>query len=645
MKTWPSSSSLPSSLLGAGFLLVLSTLSGWPVLFGGGLWYLDNPAHLAEILERARPGWSGWSDLAFCGFPLGQWHSPLAYGALAGLVRLGTPVELAYAAALWTAHLFPPLVLFGCSHARLGAPRATLLASILLLQPPALVGIESAWGGMWTFYLAAGAWLCLMRRWSSDRSSLAGDAAWIGAIGLLHLFVFATIPLLAAMRLLRSFRPRTAAATLISCLLGALAAASFWMPAWLAHASGDWIPQNLSPGRLLWALAVPADLQTLTSAAPIPWKEALQPGLLPILALLALGLAGINASRSGPGTLGGTFALATLAVLLLLPLLPAGPDRVWGPVSWRLLYVVRLGLAWCAVDALAPKRPAPAPATPWNGRWTAAGLLILAIGWWIAAPLRHATRDPQQQTLREVEALWTAIRTNAVPGDTARICLQDTYRNPAAPPGLARNSHLLAFTAAATGARQVGAYYGMAPQPTSAWTSSEFGRLCGVAPDAPGAAALVRDRLRRARCSRLVTVSPAWTERLSSQPGFSKAYQSATFTLFLLDGSDDFAGKVRPHPGVLAATASIAAPGDAFPLALSWHPDWKLDAPPGARLAPDESGLCRVENLPPGDHALRLRYHPPAWPQWISGITWAALALASTAQRFRLKHQSRAGAA
>ena len=631
-----------SRLAGAGFLVALSAAAGWPVLAGGGLWYLDNPAHLAELSEWARPGWNGWSDLAFCGFPLGQWHSPVAYGALGALVRLGIPPGLAYVAALWAAFSFPPLVLFFGVRKRAGEGRAVLLASLLMLQPPALAGIASAWGGMWTFYLAAGGLLWLMQRWSTGRDGVAGNAALVGAIGLTHLFALAVVPLLAGVKLLFSCRRKTTGAVLGACFLGALASAAYWLPPALAQAGGGWVPQNLSPIRILWALAVPADLQSLTGAAPTDGREWMQSGVLPMWALLALGIAGgLRSSGSGPSRparFGLVFGAAALAVLLSLPALPMGLDRIWGPASWRLLYVVRLGLAWSAAGIFATRRDGEPPPLPLGGREALAGLLLLALGWALAAPLRQAVRDPGGQTRREVQALWDAIRSTTVPGDAGRIYLQDTYRNPGLSPGLAWNSHVLALTAAATGVRQLGAYYGMAPQRTAPWTSGEFGRICGVSPDDSDAASSALERLRRGHCTRLVVASPAWAERLAGRNDCIREYRSEWFTLFWLvgegrEGAEILSGGGRasveyPTPGESVLDVELAAPGGSLRLAQAWHPDWTLDGADGVGLASDETGLLRVDNAPAGRHSLILRYRPPAWPRWIFWIAWTGLALA-----------------
>ena len=631
-----------SWLAGAGFLLALSAVAGWPVLSGGGLWYLDNPAHLAETLERARPGWCGWSDLAFCGFPLGQWHSPVAYGALGALVRHGIPLELAYAAALWMSFSFPPLVLFFGVRERMGEGRAVLLASLLMLQPPALAGIESAWGGMWTFYLAAGGLLWLMQRWSTGRDGLAGNAALVGAIGLTHLFVLALVPLLAGLRMLFSFRRKTVVAVLGACLLGALASAAYWIPPALARAGGGWTPQNLSPLRILWALAVPADLQSLTGAAPIEWREWMQPGVVPLWALLGLGVAGglrpAGSGPSRPARFGLAFGAATLTVLLSLPALPMGLDRIWGPASWRLLYGVRLGLAWSAAGALASRRAGETSPMPLGGREALAGLLLLALGWGLAAPLRRAVRDPGGQTRKEVHALWDVLRSTTNPEERGRVYLQDTYRNPEIPPSLARNSHVLALTAAATGVRQLGAYYGMAPQRTAKWTSGEFGRICGVAPDDPEAVPTVLERLRRGHCTRLAVASPIWAQKFAGQSGLTPEYRSEWFTLFRLAGngiqtpeilSGDLQAMVNyPNAGQAILDIESAAPGGSLRLAQAWHPDWALEIASGVRLTSDVTGLLRVNHVPAGRQSLVLRYRPPTWPRRISWIIWIGLALA-----------------
>ena len=68
-------------LLATGTLLVTSLVIAWPVLQGGQITYIDNPAHLAEAHSLAHDAYRGWSEAAYCGFPLGTLHSPLWYAA------------------------------------------------------------------------------------------------------------------------------------------------------------------------------------------------------------------------------------------------------------------------------------------------------------------------------------------------------------------------------------------------------------------------------------------------------------------------------------------------------------------------------------------------------------------------------------
>ncbi len=94
------------------FLVLAALVLSWPILAGGYLTYADNAAHIAEIYSLAFENGGGWSDIAFCGFPIGMLHSPLWYGAVAGLVRAGVPAGFLYALALFIGFVAPPLALY-----------------------------------------------------------------------------------------------------------------------------------------------------------------------------------------------------------------------------------------------------------------------------------------------------------------------------------------------------------------------------------------------------------------------------------------------------------------------------------------------------------------------------------------------------
>lgn len=613
--------------VGVLFCLGVAWLAGGRAMIRSGMLYLDNPAHLAEITERSTPGWTGWSELAFCGFPAGLWHSPLLYEAAAWAVRIGVPLSILYPLLLATAFLLPGLVLFFGARRRTDTIWTLLLAGLLLLQPPVLYGIGSVWGGMWTFYLSAGAFLWLMQRWSGGRGSWLGDAALIGFIGLSHLFVLALVPVLALVRLIvgrrdlesrRSLLVRLAAA----CVLGLLASAAYWLPPLLAHGSMGWEAQHLSPGRLLWALCVPTNLQTLTSAAPLDWREALQPGTIPMLLLIALGVWGGCSKKAVAGRVGLVFAAAVLIGLLVLPLLPSSVNWVWGPVSWRLLYIVRLGLAWSAVEAM------PQVRLPVGLERASVGLVLLcAIA--LAAPLKQAVRDrdPEGSSRAEVQALWNRIRSTYPGSGFSRIYLQDTYGVPGRPESLLSHSHMLALTSVKTGRNQVGAYYGMAPQPTAEWTSGELGLLCGLDPDSPDAVPQLLERLRRTRCNMLAATSPAWRDRLSVVPELKRTHDMDRFTLYQVELFPSAVIRRDQGPGCIDIQLMSPAKEGRVEVSETWHPFWRLEpSVPGARLERDEFGLIVIQGLPPETTALTLKFCPPGWPRNLSLLVWAGLA-------------------
>jgi len=87
------------------FLLATALVVSWPIVAGGYLTYADNAAHIAEIYALAFENGGGWSDIAFCGFPIGTLHSPLWYGSVAALVRAGVPAGFLYALALFIARV------------------------------------------------------------------------------------------------------------------------------------------------------------------------------------------------------------------------------------------------------------------------------------------------------------------------------------------------------------------------------------------------------------------------------------------------------------------------------------------------------------------------------------------------------------
>ena len=78
------------------------------------------PGEEAEIYDLAGAASCGWSDLAFCGFPLGSLQSPFWYRLLAAIVRLGLPLIPVYSLLLWAAFSLPALALYAVARRRVG---------------------------------------------------------------------------------------------------------------------------------------------------------------------------------------------------------------------------------------------------------------------------------------------------------------------------------------------------------------------------------------------------------------------------------------------------------------------------------------------------------------------------------------------
>src|SRR5689334_5128124 len=93
-------------------LFATAVVVAWPILTGAYLTYIDNPCHIAEISELARPDFNGWSEIAFAGMPLDTLHSPLVYPLLAALMRAGVPLGVTYRAGLLMGLLGPSVALY-----------------------------------------------------------------------------------------------------------------------------------------------------------------------------------------------------------------------------------------------------------------------------------------------------------------------------------------------------------------------------------------------------------------------------------------------------------------------------------------------------------------------------------------------------
>ena len=242
--------------LGLLVIVVCGLVLAWPIVTGGWMTYLDNPAHLAEIHSLAFDGGNGWSDLAWLGFPLGRLHSPFWYGGFSALVRAGLALGPTYAVLVVFGFLTPPVVMFLLARQRTGTLFALLLAWLLMVQKTSLVGYGSPLGGMWTFYISCGAYLGLLWLFAR-RENRVGDLFWIaglyGFLGITHLFTIVPAVILFLVHAVGNWKGnrRFLLAQAVAAGVGALASASYWAPMIFDPRDVGIIAYNLTPLELL----------------------------------------------------------------------------------------------------------------------------------------------------------------------------------------------------------------------------------------------------------------------------------------------------------------------------------------------------------------------------------------------------------
>ncbi len=620
------------------FVAILGLFSGvtvvaWPVLRHGWFTYLDNPAHLAELHSLAFDAYRGWSDVAWAGAPLGSLHSPLWYGLAAWCTRLLGSAEAIYPALVWLGVLAPPLAIFLVSRRYASTAMALLAATLVLVQPAAVVGISSATGGMWTYGIALGllVWLWQLcddlTTWR--RTALAGAVGSLAA--LTHLFIFYPLVILLALRFVVPPAVRATRWRLPLVLVLTLAgSAAYWLPA--VALIGDHlniIPVTLSPSAVLMRLLMPTDGVELIKGE----IHTVDAGFLTMTVFTAA-LAG-GALLAAPKILRrqDAPALAMLTALVLLTLLlfvlPFVDKHVMGPLPWRLLAVVRVAFA-LALAAWLGRR--------WESRLPVVAVAIasVAVCGFAAGPLRDRVPPIDGEEVKHTREMWDWLRENR--SSDARVYLQNTFM--ARYSGQLVNSHVLALTAKETGLPQLGATYGVVPFASGRYTQSQFGTLFfrridrspDNSEDAEDVADYVAAAMRRNNCNLVVAVEPATAEPLARTTPFTKVYQIERYQfLEVLDPVDSWVMTDQMQPAdarVNFAAGNIDIDLRTVPssgrllVAAAYHPFWKLRATSTATLAKDRWHLIQITGIEPGVERLSLRFEPPRWPLVAGALGW-----------------------
>ncbi len=641
-----------------GTLALTAVVLCVPVFQSGWLTYIDNPAHVAEIQSLAGEGWCGWSPIAFAGLSLDALHSPLLWRGLALLVHLGAPIHALYAACIGLAVLAPALALFAVARRRTGTLPAVFLAWLLLIQRPSIVGVSSATGGMWTFYLASAALILLadrLARADTSRRNSAAIAALLGLIGLTHLFVLVAAVLLLGVAFVALLLRKLAASTpsaptslrvrrdvLAGCAALAIAT-PYWLPVLAASGGGFRAPQNLQFTSILRLLVLPTDvIDVYNGASWFSATSALPYGLesVPLIALLAWGLVGaFFAWRDKSDDLPLVGALFAVVIAGLVCAAKPLHLTLLGPLSWRFLYFVRLG---CALAALVTLQR-------YSGRLTAnlRRVAAVSLGFALMAssaflwgkPLAAQVPQVDSDEMRDVETLWHWLAAHKLPGDRGRVFVQDTFMTGLTDAQLVR-SHILALTFAHTGIEPLGPLYGIVPSTTAKFTRSEFGKLFGLRPDpATLSPALLRRRLAQFDVTRIVTAAVEAEACVVSAGVATEEQRIGRFVVFHVHpeppGADTPVRAHEPTPGELelAVSATAQAP---VTLSHAFHPFWEIArGPEQAFLAADDTGLLTIRGLPAGKYDLVLQYRHPAGTWAVSAAGWLAVWVLARVRRPR----------
>lgn len=572
-------------------LVAAAFVIGIPILDGGYRTYLDNGPHLAELYA----GGSGWSQIAFAGLSLDTLHSPIFWRALG---HAGPLLEPAYAGLVCLAVAAPALAVYRVARRRTAPLPALVLAYIVLVQRSTLVGSASATGGMWTFYLAAAAWILLADELARADRRIPAIAALLGFIGLTHLYVLQAAVILALVHAgwqLVARRARTLRGDALACLLAAAAAAAYWVPMALVHGLGFDEPQNLPIGDLARLLVTPTDTIHILAGSPL---ATLPLGIeaVPMIALLAAGAVGaVYAIRNRRDDALPIYGMAVaLVVAAALALAPSLELRMLGPNSWRFLYFIRLGAALAAIPLVA-RLPSAARLVP------VVAVVAVASGWLWGAPLRDEV--PPAAAMADVRALWSWLGANA---RGERVYLQDTFYVPPINSPLL-NSHVLALTLHESGAEPLGPYYGILPSATAAETRSELGAIFGR-PVMPRAFKSIALPTAAWGVTKVVTGNNAMAALLS-RSGYPRVAAFGRFTVFATP-----AEPLAPRGTRDGNTLAFDLTGPTI-TAVAYHPFWRVREGDAQLLADPKGRIALV-----GAGHIVIEYAPPTvWPASVAG--------------------------
>jgi hypothetical protein len=601
---------------------------------GGWLLTGDHAPHIAETIDLAQHR-SGWSDLAYAGFPLRVLHSPLWYGLLALVVRLGVPAWITYATAVTLTECALGLVALELARKRVPAGFALVAAVGVQTQSLLVTGPSGVLTGMWTFGLAITLFLVLVDRLHEPFTPriAAQIAALVGAIGLTHTFAILAVVAVTAVRCLSLLvlgrdERRAVPGIAVASILGAVASTAYWLSATLSIDTRD-IEPVVSVGWPNFQIFFGPWLDDAFDPRAILAYRTVQ--LPDMLLWIAAALSFLRLSRMDPreralfATTVGTMVLVLFVVSHVAEL---RHRAAFGPIPWRIMVISRTLLLFLVASAVPRMRLDRRRALA----LAAAGTAIV-VAWsldrvrWLDAETGSAA-DP---AYAHVEGVFREVRRLA-PEIEGRVYVQNTHS--VAPPPLG-NGHALALLAPRAGVRAVGSYYSLVPFATDRWLTAFVGPVVGeIATDA--SRTIVEQRLDDLGAEVCVLVDGPTAEAMRHWPGYVQLARVGPFTVLRrprpgMARSDDVDATVRGFrygDGEVSFEVENRDRPHEVMLALSFAERWAIDeGPEGAYLARRRNGLMRL-HVPAGAHRIVLRYHEPRWPLVPTAVGWALIGLA-----------------
>ncbi len=627
--------------------LAVSVILVVPIWRGGWLLQGDHAPHIAEAIDLAQHA-SGWSDLAYGGFPLGVLHSPLWYGLLALVVRFGVPAWIAYCGFVTLTEVVLGLVALEVGRRR--APVAMALGVGVLVQTQSLLvtGPSGVLSGMWTFGLAIAMFLVLVDRLHETFDARIGAqiAALVGGIGLTHTFAIHAVVALVGVRCLSLLvlgrdERRAIVGIALASIVGALASAAYWVAATLSIDTHD-IQPVVSLGWPNFQIFFRPWLEDAFD----PWVvlRYRTPELPDLLLLLVSAFSFLRLSRldTRQRAMFATTVGTMVVVLFVVAHIATMRDRhLFGPIPWRIMVVTRSLLLFVALASLPRLRLEGARALVATA---VVGLLCLSWASERGRVLAIEAASSDDPTYHEVHGVFREV-ARLSPQIHGRVYVQNTHGIAGPPLG---SGHPLALLPARSGVRAVGSYYSLVPFPTDMWLTSFVGPMVGQNPS-DLTRPLVEERLDDLGAEVVVLVDPTVANTVRHWPGYSMLGTVGRFTILR-----------RPRPGLARsddANCDItrAELGDGrfdldvsgsrrehdVMIAIAYAQRWELEsAPPGAYLARRRNGLMRV-HLPAGDHHVVLAYRAPRWPLAVTIVGWIAIASWAFVTRRRIVRASR----